>query len=1159
MTIILQNRICAKAILVNLTTNKTKEEILEIFSQCFKINIISFLFYIKDVEYSIYLKFAKKLDIKTGKKFSNLVGLNVIDVQTCPSINIFLNEFLIRKSNGYSYFSSRDLEKSLNLLFFSKSQNILNNEFNEVLLDTAHKTAESYNKNNTKNFSFDVKYQDENEKVLLNSNFSAVNLFTSHISNITEIPLLNGYLTNFNLNFNQLTSIINNQTENIVVKQQLLENLSNSSSTIYNSIKYNLSPKLLDIVNQISFLLNDRNFEDYSVKNIANNMMLWNSIEKTKRDAKMTLITDSSEKILKITKKTFFIYYKIKIFFLTLDILKQNIGLLLTHTAANIFRECLDNEQLSFLLDEKSDFNNPRHINFITKLLKKCDKNDKETILVLRRTKYKSKLLEVILKQFSFVIKVFNSDLQIKKQLNESLTKLAKESLNNYPMYFTGINSSLTNPILELKDPNLLNFTLEEEEKLGDILMAVLDAVNFLKYYTGTQEVIKSNQIKSLTLVTCNPNLLPLIFETHFMGQDYPMIVKPSSWKLESKKVQVDGLKHPEFYNELNYGGYLSCKKDFYPGLKQFQPRSFADVSLVHLNCLNTIQATPFKVNKIFLTRLLGDQFRNGLFHFLDILPNLELKSDEIFFEIDMKNNEKKQLFLKTFNHFFQDFHPELQNTFKKIIKKNDESNSNKYYFFTQLEKLQTKAFFLYRTKLSKILTFLDILLTAYIFQDFTLYFNWFFDHRFRIYPRNGIFNPHGCTLVKSLLDMQPNDKKIEKFAKKDFLIKTDYSKLCLEEQKNNFGSKYFNYMRYSLDISSYLIELDVSGSGFQILSGMCGYINGLKLTNLLKNKNELILKKKDFNLDFWEALISYTNSFLYKKNCLPIFYEILQMFINSYDRSFIKNLLICFLYSEGHFSRTKKLVAYFETLEVFTEKLTELYKNFLISSKSDGKDLSYRQFMFKACTNISHAFIETFASIHSDVYNLKTYLEKVLSTSLLIKERCGIVQQICPGATRSFYSLLKDEVKTYHYQKIIMQDSYFKIEKATYNLNSYVLGTFNHKKALSSISPNLVHSVDGEILCLFINLCLKKKIPIVPSHDSIKTFISLEKVVKKLWAQATIEIILKIDILEYFFKLNNKEGTEPPLLFYELKKKRTKILSDICNGSLEVSDFCLN
>jgi hypothetical protein len=339
----------------------------------------------------------------------------------------------------------------------------------------------------------------------------------------------------------------------------------------------------------------------------------------------------------------------------------------------------------------------------------------------------------------------------------------------------------------------------------------------------------------------------------------------------------------------------------------------------------------------------------------------------------------------------------------------------------------------------------------------------------------------------------------------------------------------------------------------------MCGYINGLKITNLLKNKNELILIKKDLNLDFWEALISYTNSFSYKKHCIPIFYEILQMFVNSYDRSFIKNLLICFLYSEGHFSRTKKIVAYFETLDVFTEKLTDLYKQFLIYSKSDLKSLSYRQFMFKACKNISDAFIDTFASIHPDVYNLKIYLEKSFSTSLLIKERCGIVQQICPNSTRSFYSLLKEEVKTYHYQKIIMDDSYFKIEKATYNFNSYLLGTFNHLKASSSISPNLVHSIDGEILCLFINLCLKKKIPIVPSHDSIKTFISLEKVVKKLWAQATIEIVLKLDILEYFFKLNNKEGTEPPVLFSELKKKRTQILLDIKNDLFEISDFCLN
>jgi hypothetical protein len=353
-------------------------------------------------------------------------------------------------------------------------------------------------------------------------------------------------------------------------------------------------------------------------------------------------------------------------------------------------------------------------------------------------------------------------------------------------------------------------------------------------------------------------------------------------------------------------------------------------------------------------------------------------------------------------------------------------------------------------------------------------------------------------------------------------------------------------YFKYKLDLgilASNTVQLDVSCSGFQIYSGLCGYKLGLLQTNFICSSEIDIVPKLDFYSYFLKYFLDNLNdvsSFekYFPKLIFKVLFKFTENFIvKFFTRAFVKELLICFLYSEGDNSRIKKI----ELKLSYTNKqeLWSLIKNY--------PDISlYTYLLF-----ISKTFKNTFKIHFKEISSLKDFIESTLSRSSDISLRKGVNLSL-GFSSNTFYTTLTDTIKSYS-----VRTSEGKTVKYNYTEST---DKFNFKKVKSSLGPNFIHRLDAELVNSVVTYCIKNNIPIVTAHDSFYTFLCYENIIKEQYFIAFKNSILIKETLDSFIYSNDLNLYNSNLvLFNSFKEERKLIVRLIDDGSLVQSPNILN
>jgi len=441
----------------------------------------------------------------------------------------------------------------------------------------------------------------------------------------------------------------------------------------------------------------------------------------------------------------------------------------------------------------------------------------------------------------------------------------------------------------------------------------------------------------------------------------------------------------------------------------------------------------------------------------------------------------------------------------------------------------------------TKFLSFLDIFFTVQFLDNLGIpfYFSWFYCFRGRSYPYAGLLSPQGCVLSQSLLEFFSTDESNSRFDKNTQNSYMDLQKKRWQlEGEKNFSKSFFKVKMEAKFLTSHC-RFDVSNSGFQIFSALIGYEKGMVLTNFVQLKSENTLCKHDFYSDFMEVFLSkykeYFEKIIVNKEELS-FLIACKSFCN---RVFLKDLLICFLYSQGHSSRVKQLT-----------KAVHSSENFInISSKSKLE-------VFHSLSKLSQYFEKTFSVLYPEIYNVKRYLEREFILSSNIPLNKGIF--LVGGADKSiynniFYSIKKDEEK----RVSLRTGPNTKLTKSL----KVSKNEFNKSKASSSITPNFIHYLDSIILSSVVCKCHKEGVIVLTAHDAFLTDLKNENKIKRFYYESFIEVILNPENnpIIFFFNANKVKFTRKELTFLKkIENDRQNLIASL-NRDYKMSSFILS
>lgn len=540
------------------------------------------------------------------------------------------------------------------------------------------------------------------------------------------------------------------------------------------------------------------------------------------------------------------------------------------------------------------------------------------------------------------------------------------------------------------------------------------------------------------------------------------------------------------------------------------------------LDCLNTMKNTTFYIWKSFLEFIINPE---NIYY----IYKLYVKG----FDHALRYNAKE---------FFEKVNEEVLKM-KKSAKISNEEEANALKYSIKKYKEQQK----YEFELSLALTneFIELLTIATLFQNSSFYFISYGDFRPRFYFGAWPMNPQGNPLSKLLLTLLDKKSMLSDFKLNKPLNEfKDLKELYTEIEKiNNFGG------------------IDVNASGFQILGLISGCEKTLKLTKFF-NWNEK--DKRNFGKDFYihnlkifkEKILLEKNNFLknpvfffdkdeakkkldkkqkYKnyseqqKNDLlitiemdkKIEWELLlstwknideSILENIFDRKFFKNLFMCRVYSEGHFSRIIKIIEKFET----------------IGWKISGKFARKLSEIMEECLQLENSNILVLEKVIKEYLHSFIFNEQIVLTT---------DEEFCQSLIAyPEFEKIRIWIKIGEFSKQIT----ICVDKKPYKLNL--------KKLLQSIMPNIIHHLDCRILTLVINACKKKKIPVFGAHDCFYSNKIYHKKIKKIYFNSCRKIFLQTEHpIEYFFKknlsLNNKEMNDVQInLIQEWKKNISEV-----------------
>lgn len=771
-------------------------------------------------------------------------------------------------------------------------------------------------------------------------------------------------------------------------------------------------------------------------------------------------------------------------------------------------------------------------------------------------------LINEIIKQLviAFKLHIFSKFIspEINPETNKLLYPISEKDQKNFDKFRVDLDSFLFEVNCEYKtsfssssfldDSSIIELTPTEKAHLGNLFIVILSKLNvFTEQITPYFE---NKKYKTARMITLNPKFLDDFFVNQVNNSTLPSIIVPKDWQLANREAEQ---------NSLSYGGFQINAANLTAGIHLKDEFSFSRTSDRNLMAINHLQKTGYVINEDYFA-FITKNFYSALFSYC--IDNE--KEDSLFFNLNYSNSPKKVLFIfSEFNLWKDDFifsggEPMLEVVekdlfclnyinYKMRVSLKQDSDFNVLKSLDQLYKNtdKTVAFYAFEAGVkydllqSKFQTFLDIFYTAGFMNSnlkTTFFYVWFFCFRFRVYPQTGFLSLQGCCFAQSLLEQVILDPKKVLITKDS---KCSYSISQLKSWENTAQkdlSKSFFHIKMKYGFSSSFCRFDVSNSGFQIFCALIGYLPGLQLTNFISPKTSLECSKLDFYGDFIENFLSGYDSFVIastntEQNTLE--YDFLTSCKPLFTRPFLKDFLICYLYSQGDYARVLKLNAEIQKLNILTYEQKVYFKT---SEKS--------QSLFSILRKISVYFANTFQKLHAEVFDVKIYLEKAFLKNSKASENKGLI--LCGGPnpeifSKVFYSLRIDADK-----RISLKNAYGRPFTKKLPKKSLL---FDSRKASSSISPNFIHYLDGLMNCGIIVRCEAAGIPIGTAHDAFMVNPVYESQIKRFYFETFCEIVLNKDNnpLIYFLKLNKTSFTpSEELLLNNIEKNRQKLILSI-------------
>lgn len=1161
-------RVAAKnlRLIFNVSKTLTKLELLKLqtllcnslLKKLEKFLLLDFLFAIQDYQFIVLIKCNKKLDIKTPNFFT--IEINSVK---------YVGEVFFLSSGTSAEFLLHALK--------IPEENIINisDNFNEILTKAKKKllipnTLES-EVPNTNTLESEVGVLETVDQNLI---LSKLNQYGFKHENLTSSSFFISRVSSLNLSIQEIKTILNTN-DSLYNKQTLLEGLNTNLLKLVKKKTFRLPKKFVPLINLIQLLTQSIVIEDYQPTNlIALTTIFFQTHTKLFTDKKKyeassvlnqesvigvleqentdflegaldqesdNLVTGdptflveeasfSKSKIFSLSQSTF--YCKLFFYFYILELKEEDFGLIAIHFLSQIISDAVSTEK------NFNTFSNQDAIDFINELKKK-----ETSVYQFKRTFFKEKLSKLVLEHFTNLINLMLlKEAAYITNINLKLLEFNKKIQSQNPDFFL----KQKNFKLEIDNIFLSNchslFTSEEKILFGDFMLVILETTEIFSY--STVKKIEYNQMQTITYINISETIVYDLFKVCPFINNLPMIIEPNDWEiLEIKKNK-----------KLNLGGYFSnrfIKKD---AVALHNAEDFVNISDRTINLINGLQKTRYTINTLFLKEV-WDNLPFFCQHFAED-SNESLTFGSVFepqpdgLTLLSQQNFLQKIFLNTEISLLQKKIDVLEKTMINNSENNKTDENLEKEIISKKKKLKTlfnKGLYYYLKVVSKILTFLQILFVADSFKDYSIFFVWSFCSRFRIYLNAGLFNVQGSNFCKSLLELQ---YKNENYSRSLHLDSATNNLIDVQKEENykdsmKKASKIFLHLKHQKNILHNVVSLDVSSSGFQIYSGLVGNLEGLKTTNFFFEINSL----NSYSLDFYSVFLKKFINFLAVSTFNPKSFNLKEFLISLINRTFIKDLLLCFLYSEGTRSRVLKLVSLINLsdTDIRNNILKELASAVLI-------DMGLYRYVYKIAKEISEQFEILFAKEYPEIFQLKFYLENLFCKSQTVGQSMGVLLKISENENvSSSFSVAKKKIKKKY--------TYFSGKTKKYN--QYVLEVSENKVDLnqikSSIGPNFIHRIDAEILNEVVLLCANNNIPVYCAHDSFYVFPEHAKKVKNFYFEAFKQVVLSGTCCETFFLANKINFDKNAINFLKECKERTQlIIQKIDSKELIMSDFIL-
>jgi len=657
---------------------------------------------------------------------------------------------------------------------------------------------------------------------------------------------------------------------------------------------------------------------------------------------------------------------------------------------------------------------------------------------------------------------------------------------------------------------------------IGEILLNFLKKTDFLDIRrtgldTTPAEYFTLDKMPVYTVVFSAELLKSLFYLTPY-DATLPMIVKPLKWrnkpviKDKSSGTVPDKLRQEHAQQELTMGGFLFNKNLNYPAIQVRTPDTCSYICETNIDNLNYVQETCFEINKAHLN-FVRSHFNTLLRNYL---RSVDLDSKNIlFFESD-------KLRISSYSEFIS-----------LLLNKKDE-NSELNLSDTISNSLARFHNNRYARVIDVVLNFIFILELATLYKEEDLYFKFFLCWRGRIYAQSFPLSPQGISLSKFLLK---------------FKNETETTVSSLHEEMDRLLKVHPTKDIFKQLLESPLLQTasyDASCSGISILAALIGDQELLLQTNVLSLEENVAVKQDlygiiqskikaflNLDLDKLKSKIGLSNDILDSTSHLK---QRVECFIRALDRENVKLLVMCWAYSEGPFSRNKKISSWYYCKKKYEEVLC-------------GET---------TLCNFESAIIKYLSNCFSD------FMSKELTkfTSLLLKEfKTALTSNpkrahfiVCSGSTRSFYCMVN-----YYKQKKTQVVSYI-------NGNKYKLvvkedtDLVDTNRCLRGLIPNFIHSLDALLLNDTIEKLKLLQIPVVVSHDCFRVERKYEHVVKNAYFSAMNRRLLTDNtVLKSFLRLNRVNTTFESLInwsnpLHEYYENKMLILAYLKAGHLFAS-----